>query len=81
MLEQNIIPGIRLGRRWIVTRQAYQYWARTCGMQPAAGLTGEPEVIGGESLRFRFQERCEHEVLPLRKRFLGVRRERKAHWS
>lgn len=44
MLEQNIIPGIRLGRRWIVTRQAYQHWERTCGMRPAAGLTGEPEV-------------------------------------
>jgi hypothetical protein len=32
------------------------------------------EDFGGESLRFGFQERCEHEVLPLRKRFLGVRK-------
>jgi excisionase family DNA binding protein len=23
MLEQGIIPGLRLGRRWIITRQAY----------------------------------------------------------
>jgi excisionase family DNA binding protein len=23
MLEQGIIPGVRLGRRWIVTRHAY----------------------------------------------------------
>ena len=32
MLEQNIIPAIRLGRRWIVTRHAFENWERTCGM-------------------------------------------------
>ncbi len=31
MLEQGIIPGIRLGRRWIVTQAAYEQWERTCG--------------------------------------------------
>ena len=31
MLEQGILPGIRLGRRWIVTRHAYENWERTCG--------------------------------------------------
>jgi excisionase family DNA binding protein len=31
MLEQKIIPGIRLGRRWIVTRHAYEQWECTCG--------------------------------------------------
>lgn len=31
MLEQGIIPGIRLGRRWIVTHAAYDEWERTCG--------------------------------------------------
>lgn len=31
MLEQGIIPGIRLGRRWIVTQPAYEQWERTCG--------------------------------------------------
>jgi excisionase family DNA binding protein len=31
MLEQGIIPGIRLGRRWIVTLAAYEQWERTCG--------------------------------------------------
>ncbi len=31
MLERGIIPGIRLGRRWIVTRYAYEHWERTCG--------------------------------------------------
>jgi excisionase family DNA binding protein len=42
MLEQGIIPGIRLGRRWIVTRHAYEQWERTCGMR--AGLATQPEV-------------------------------------
>ena len=32
MLEQGIIPAIRLGRRWIVTRHAFEAWERTCGM-------------------------------------------------
>jgi excisionase family DNA binding protein len=31
MLEQGIIPGIRLGRRWIVTQAAYKQWELTCG--------------------------------------------------
>lgn len=35
MLDQKIIPGIRIGRRWIVTRHAYEQWERTCGL--AAG--------------------------------------------
>jgi excisionase family DNA binding protein len=32
MLEQGILPGIRLGRRWIVTQAAYEEWERTCGV-------------------------------------------------
>ena len=35
MLEQGIIPAIRLGRRWIVTRHAFENWERTCGIGPA----------------------------------------------
>ena len=31
MLGQGIIPAIRLGRRWIVTRHAFENWERTCG--------------------------------------------------
>lgn len=38
MLEQGIIPGLRLGRRWIITRHAYLTWERTCGLQSRAGL-------------------------------------------
>lgn len=44
MLEQGVIPGIRLGRRWIVTRHAYEQWERTAGMRPGAGLHGQSEV-------------------------------------
>ena len=44
MLEQGIIPGLRLGRRWIITRDAYLSWERTCGLQAATGLSGKPEV-------------------------------------
>lgn len=32
MLERGIVPGIRIGRRWLVTRQAYEQWERTCGL-------------------------------------------------
>ena len=35
MLEQGIIPGVRLGRRWIITRHAYLVWERTCGRRAA----------------------------------------------
>ena len=41
MLEQGIIPGIRIGRRWIVTRHAFESWERTCGT--ATGLQRETE--------------------------------------
>jgi excisionase family DNA binding protein len=44
MLEKGIIPGVRLGRRWIITRQAYMTWENTCGVRPSAGLGGPPEV-------------------------------------
>lgn len=45
MLEQGILPGIHLGRRWIVTRHAYMEWERTCGTRPGPGLTRPPEVM------------------------------------
>jgi len=44
MLEQGIIPAVRLGRRWIVTRHAFENWERTCGSaQGATGLPRQPE--------------------------------------
>ena len=42
LLEQGIIPGIRLRRRWIITRHAYEHWEQTCGTP--AGLGVQPEV-------------------------------------
>jgi len=44
MLEQGIIPAIRLGRRWIITRHAYEHWERTCGAQSGTGLNRDTEV-------------------------------------
>jgi len=44
MLRNEIIPAIRLGRKWIVTRQAYEQWERTCGMRSDALLGLKPEV-------------------------------------
>jgi excisionase family DNA binding protein len=44
MLERGIIPGIRLGRRWIITRHAYEEWERTCGMGAGTGLVAQTEV-------------------------------------
>ena len=38
LLEQGLMPGIRLGRRWIVTRHAYEQWERSCGMRPSSRL-------------------------------------------
>jgi excisionase family DNA binding protein len=32
MLEKGLLPGIRLGHRWLVTRYAFESWERTCGM-------------------------------------------------
>jgi excisionase family DNA binding protein len=36
MLERGIIPGVRLGRRWIVTHAAFERWERTCGSRPVS---------------------------------------------
>jgi excisionase family DNA binding protein len=44
MLEQGIIQGLRLGRRWIITRQAYLAWENSCGLPAGTGLQRQPEV-------------------------------------
>jgi excisionase family DNA binding protein len=45
MLEQGSLPGLRVGRRWIVTRHAYEQWEHTCGMRPVAlDFEPQPEV-------------------------------------
>lgn len=44
MLESGTLPGIRVGRRWLITRHAYEQWERTCGLRSGTGLSPEPEV-------------------------------------
>lgn len=44
MLEQGIIPAIRLGRRWLITRHAYGEWERSCGTEAGTGLVPKTEV-------------------------------------
>jgi excisionase family DNA binding protein len=51
LLERGVLPGIRLGKRWLITRHAYEEWERTCGMRPhsdvvgTTGLSARPEVL------------------------------------
>ncbi len=46
MLGQGILPGIRPGRRWIVTRHAYERWEQTCGMK-CGGADSAARPLGG----------------------------------
>ena len=39
MLEQRVIPAIRLGHRWLVTRHAYEQWEQRCGSLDQMGGT------------------------------------------
>jgi excisionase family DNA binding protein len=40
MLNKNVIPNVRLGRCYLVTRHAYEEWKNTCGLQKAAASVG-----------------------------------------
>jgi excisionase family DNA binding protein len=42
MLEQRIIPAIRLGKRWIITWHAYMQWENTCGKENVGGINEVP---------------------------------------
>jgi excisionase family DNA binding protein len=44
MLGKGILPALRVGRRWIITRQAYEQWERTCGIK-AVGAVTHPEFL------------------------------------
>jgi excisionase family DNA binding protein len=46
MLEQGILPAVRLGRRWIITRRAYLAWEETCGVTTGAGLPAPTRANG-----------------------------------
>lgn len=39
MLEARIIPNMRVGRTYIVTRNAYEQWKKTCGAMPAIKMS------------------------------------------
>lgn len=32
LLRDSVIPNVRLGRDFLVTREAYEQWKRTCGV-------------------------------------------------
>jgi excisionase family DNA binding protein len=42
MLEQHIIPAIRLRHRWIITRHAYEEWEKQCGTDVARQRYNSP---------------------------------------
>ena len=48
MLEGGVLPGIRLGQRWLITRHAYEHWEATCGTATqsitATGLPADTEL-------------------------------------
>jgi excisionase family DNA binding protein len=35
MLERGVIPAIRIGKCWLVTRYAFDKWERSCGTTAA----------------------------------------------
>jgi excisionase family DNA binding protein len=46
MLQDGIVPGIRVGRRWIITRHAYEQWEKTCGqIRPAVASVIHTEFL------------------------------------
>ena len=41
MLAERVIPNIRVGRAYLVTRHAYEEWKKTVGMaKPPASIPG-----------------------------------------
>jgi excisionase family DNA binding protein len=44
MLEAGVLPGLRVGRRWLITRCAYEEWERHCGTRSDTGLPTAQEV-------------------------------------
>lgn len=45
MLEQGLLPGIRVGKRWIVTRAALEQWERTCGFMGSGNQTSNARQL------------------------------------
>lgn len=45
MLEQSLMPGLRVGRRWVITRRAYLTWEETCGFRVSSRSPSPAELI------------------------------------
>ena len=50
MLEQGILPGIRLGQRWLITRHAYEQWELKCGMRTNSDGTDIPRLASQQEV-------------------------------
>jgi excisionase family DNA binding protein len=57
MLTRNIIPGIRVGRTWIVTRYAYEQWKANCGTQKPIPSSGK-RISAAPLDRFSIEAVC-----------------------
>jgi len=44
MLERNIVPAIRIGRRWLITTAAFTEWERTAGNINTSVQIGDTRV-------------------------------------
>jgi len=44
LLERGSIPAIRLGRRWIITRYAYENWEHNCGQKAVSSDHGSTQT-------------------------------------
>lgn len=38
LLEAKIIPSIRVGKRWVIARYAYEQWEKTFGQHNASAV-------------------------------------------
>jgi excisionase family DNA binding protein len=50
MLESDILPGIRVGNRWLVTRYAYEQWEKTCGTQSPQGAQAKTKAPRSQTI-------------------------------
>lgn len=44
LLKEHEIPAIRLGRRWLITRFAYETWEHNCGLSGVRSDYGNPQA-------------------------------------
>lgn len=49
MLRSRVIPNIRYGRRFIISRNAFERWEATIGEQSQSSVSREPTPIAASS--------------------------------